>query len=153
MLKRSTAVRSMNISILVAGSSRRNVATRSQASRRTRAHSLPCWEPVCRISPPRSSAVKRSRTIWAMPRSAFAHFDPRPDGHRRHVVLGAQLLGLLGGLLVGDDDLIVAFAALDPLLQQDQAVQDLFRARRAARDVDVDGDRLIGARHGRVVLI
>src|SRR5205085_1482147 len=138
--------------ILLAGSSRRNVATRSQASRRTRAHSLPCCEPVCRISPPGNSAVKRSRTIWAMPRSALARFDARPDRHRRHVVLGAELLGLLGGLLVRDDDLVVPLAALDPLLQQDQAVEHLFGPRRAARDVDVDRNRLIRAGHGRVVL-
>jgi len=36
----------------VAGSSRRKAQTLVQASRRTRAHSLPCWEPICSISPP-----------------------------------------------------------------------------------------------------
>src|SRR4051812_18956360 len=113
----------MNISIFVVGSSRRNVASLLQASRRTRAHSLPCCEPVWRISPPRNWAVRRSRMICAMPRSALARHGPRPDRHRRHVVGRAELRGLLGGLLVGDDNLVVAFAALDPLLQQDEAVQ------------------------------
>src|SRR5689334_13372591 len=98
----------MNISILVVGSSRRNVATFTHASRRTRAHSLPCCEPVCRISPPWNSAVRRSRTICAMTASALARFDARSDRRRRDVVRLAQLLGLLGGLLVGDDDLVVA---------------------------------------------
>src|SRR6188768_2830600 len=106
----------MNISIFVVGSSRRNVATFTHASRRTRAHSSPCCDPVWRISPPLNCAVRRSRTICAMPASAFARFDARSNRRRRHVVRGAQLLGLLGGLLVGDHDLVVALAALDPLL-------------------------------------
>src|SRR5215471_9042045 len=111
----------MNISILVAGSSRRNVATLTQASRRTRAHSLPCCDPVCRISPPPNWAVRRSRTICAILRSALVGVRraTRPDRRRRDVVGDARFLGRQGGLLVGDDDLVVTLAALDPLLQQD----------------------------------
>src|SRR4051794_36634313 len=104
----------MNISIFVVGSSRRNVATFTHASRRMRAHSLPCCEPVCRISPPRNSAVKRSRTICAIPRSALARLDAWSDRRRRHVVGDARLGGVLRGLLGGNHELVVAFAALDP---------------------------------------
>ena len=55
--------------------------------------------------------------------------------------------------LGGDGDLAVPLAALDPLLQQDEPVEHLLGPRRAAGDVDVDRHDLIGARHGRVVLV
>ena len=55
----------MNISIFVAGLSRRNSPTASQASRRMRAHSSPCDVPLSKISPPVNFAASWSRTIWA----------------------------------------------------------------------------------------
>ena len=143
----------MNISIFVAGSSRRKVATFIQASRRTRAHSLPCCEPVSRISPPLNSASETIEDDLRHADASLCSLRCAGGSPWRDVVGDAQLVRLLRGLLVGDHDLVVALAALDPLLQHDEAVEDLFRPRRAARDVDVDRDRLIGARHGRVVLV
>src|SRR3954469_13198910 len=99
----------MNISILQASSSRRKVATATQASRRTRAHSFPCWEPVWMISPAVKRAASRSRTscdigrLLALLRMLLGILgnrrEARPDGGHRHVVGEPLLGGLLGGLL------------------------------------------------------
>src|SRR5215213_3385284 len=157
--KRSTQVRSMNMSSLVTGSSRRKPATTAQASGRIRAHSFPCCDPVSRISPPRKFSFSRSRMICAMGRLlaglvlGHANVDHRvlivlpggqgADGGDGHVV---ALLGL-------QRDLAVPLAALDPVLQHHQRVEHLFGPGGATGDVDVHGDDLIAPRHGGVVLI
>ena len=151
--KRSTPVRSMNISIFVAGSSRRNVATASQASRRTRAHSLPCWRAGLEDLAGRELGLQPVEddlghdffpASGAFSRPGELRSPMRADGRR--AARRSRALGL-------DGDLAVALAALDALLQHHQAVEHLLGPRRAAGDVDVDRHDLVGARHGRVVLV
>ena len=72
---------------------------------------------------------------------------------RADVAMGGRAAAAVVAALGLDGDLAVPLAALDPLLQQDEPVEHLLGPRRAARDVDVDRDDLIGARHGRVVLV
>src|SRR4051794_33022623 len=103
----------MNISIFVAGSSRRKVAMASHASRRTRTHSSPCCEPVSMISPPENWAFTRSRTFCdTLTLAARKMRRARLDGRHGHVDAGALGLQL---------HLAVALAALDALLQQNQS--------------------------------
>src|SRR5262245_18025998 len=63
------------------------------------------------------------------------------------------------GTLRGDDllalvaELAVAAPGLDAVHQHDHRVEHLLGTRRAAGDVHVDGDDLIGARHRVIVLV
>src|SRR4029078_9846023 len=101
----------MNISILVVGSSRRNVATATQASRRTRAHSSPCSLPLAMISPPLNWAANRSKTIWPTLLALRLGAD-RTNRDQGRLELLAELLRLLLGGLDPDGDLVVPLAAL-----------------------------------------
>src|SRR5215510_1313895 len=103
-----------------AGSSRRKVATATSLSRFTQAISSPDWESTFSMASP-SLATSASRTFFAM---SFVRAG------------GLQLFAL-------EAQLAVAGALLDPLLEQDQRVEHLLGPRRAAGDVDVDGDHLI----------
>src|SRR5690349_7112896 len=104
----------MNMSILVAGSSRRNLATAAQCSRFTRAHSFPRLLPSSTISPPVNCAVRRSRTICAIEFTDLSRAFQLFGANRgdRDVVAP---LGL-------DRDLAVTLALLDAVLQQHQRV-------------------------------
>src|SRR5258706_9405857 len=125
-------VQNTGASNCIFGSSRSHFATSTSWSRCSHAISSPCAEPV-RTTSPGYAALRASRTFCDI------------------VIL--FLARLRDHLLALQAELRVAAAILDAIHQHDQRVEHLLGARRAAGDVDVDGDDLIGAGHRVIVLI
>src|SRR4051812_14104108 len=130
----------MSMVIASSGSSRSVFMTSKMRAGSTTSVSSPRYECVAVTAAPSTSLARLSASMLTI--------APRSRDHLE-LALGLQELVVLAALAL----LHEAALLLDLVLQHDEPVEDLLGARRTARDVDVDRNALIGARHRRVVLI
>src|SRR5215218_5332906 len=110
------------------------------------------------VVPTTASSPWAARTSWAISSSSVA------SGTKAHHPAAGDVVGMARGVQVelGLEELLGALAAIpgappevgllqDHRAQLEDAVHQRLRARRAARDVQVDGQELVG-RHDRVVV-
>ena len=129
-------VQNTGASNAIAGSVLSQVATATQ---------LVALDPGDLVAVLRLDARRSRRRAW--PCSASRTFCDMVALHSSSLRRSAISCFALGA------ELAVTAAGLDAIHQHDQRVEHLLGPRRAAGDVDVDGDDLIAARHRRVVLV